>query len=106
MHPGGPFYVKSFSGMDYLPTDLEYLGIGEAKQKKHSLRFLKRFSSLRELYIDGQTKDIEVISELVTLEDVTLRSISLPDLSILLTVREAAFPRYKTRRNKGPGSTS
>lgn len=77
------FDIKNFSGMACLSSDLEYLGIGEAQPKKHSLSFLKRFSSLRELYIDGQTKDIEVIGELVTLEDLTLRSVTLPNLSIL-----------------------
>jgi hypothetical protein len=48
------------------------------------LSILGRFRSLRTLYVEGQTKNIEVISRLSALEDLTLRSITLPDLSLLL----------------------
>ena len=77
------FDLKSFSGIEYLSSNLEYLGIGQTREKRHSLRFLERFSSLRELSIEGHAKDIDVISQLVTLEALTLRSITLPDLTIL-----------------------
>jgi len=77
------FNLKDLSGINYLTNDLEYLGLGQTLSKSHSLRFLERFTSLRELYIEGHKKDIEVISQLVKLEDLTLRSITLPDLSIL-----------------------
>ena len=66
------FDIKSFAGMDYLPSDLEYLGIGEARNKNHSLRFLSRFASLRELYIDGHTRGIDVIAQLVALEELVV----------------------------------
>lgn len=44
---------------------------------------LARFTSLRRLYLEGQTKDIDLISDLRELRSVTLRSITLPDLSLL-----------------------
>ena len=43
--------------------------------------------SFRELYLEGQTKGIETISQFVSLEELTLRSITLPDLSLLLPLR-------------------
>jgi len=77
------FKLKDFSGLNYLTNDLEYLGLGQTLRKTHSLRFLERFTSLRELYIEGHAKDIEVIGQLVKLEQLRFRSITLPNLSIL-----------------------
>ena len=39
------------------------------------------------MHLDGQSKDIEVLGELDKLEDVTLRSITTPDLSYLARLR-------------------
>ena len=77
------YKLQNFSGVQYLTNDLEYLGLGQTQSKKHSLRFLECFTSLRQLYIEGHTKDIEVVAQLLNLEDLTLRSITLPNLSIL-----------------------
>jgi hypothetical protein len=75
--------VKDFSGLNNLSSDLEYLGLGQTLSKKHSLCFLERFKSLRELFIEGHTKDIEVIGQLIKLEELTLRSVTIPNLAIL-----------------------
>jgi hypothetical protein len=48
------------------------------------LRILGRFPSLRWLYLEKHQKGIETISQLTRLDDPTLRSITLPDLSPLL----------------------
>jgi hypothetical protein len=48
------------------------------------LTILGRFPRLKQLKIEGQTKGIAVISRLTALEDLTLRSITLPDLVLLL----------------------
>jgi hypothetical protein len=82
------YKLKSVSGISYLNHNLEFLGLGQTQCKHHSLGFLEKFSSLRELYIEGHTKDIEVVSQLAKLESVTLRSITLPDLSILKPLRQ------------------
>ena len=77
--------LESLDGLRHLPEDLESLTLGEAKTaRQFSLRILERFTELRELYVERHTKDIEVIGALTRLEDLTLRSITLPDLAILL----------------------
>lgn len=77
------FDLKDFSGLSYLNRDIEYLGLGQTRSKNHTLRILERFRSLRKLYIEGHLKDIDAIGELTNLEDLTLRSVTLPNLSIL-----------------------
>lgn len=77
------FELQSFEGIESLNPDLEYLGLGQTRSKAHSLRVLKHVPRLRELYLESHTKHIEVLSELADLERLTLRSVTLPDLSIL-----------------------
>ncbi|WP_416417188.1 hypothetical protein [Paenarthrobacter aromaticivorans] len=74
--------LVSLDGLGYLPEAATYLGIGQTK-KKLSLKPLGRFTSLRRLYLEGQTKDINTITELTGLRHLTLRSITLMDLSLL-----------------------
>ena len=45
---------------------------------------LARFVALRRLHLEGQTRDLDVVGQLHTLTSLTLRSITLPDLSLLL----------------------
>src|SRR3990167_951247 len=57
----------------------------------NDLKFLRYYpfvKNFHELYIEGHDKDIEVISKLVTLERLTLRSITLKDLSIFLPLKK------------------
>ena len=77
----------SIDGLRHLPDGLVELSLGRTK-KRFSLAPLARFRSLRTLYLEGDPKDIEVISSLTVLNDLTLRSITLPDLSILLPLRQ------------------
>lgn len=79
--------LVNIEGLAYLPEDVRFIGLGQTK-KKLSLSPLARFTDLRRLYLEGQTKDIEVVSELGELRSVTLRSITLPDLSILLPLKK------------------
>jgi hypothetical protein len=44
---------------------------------------MRRFSQLRRLHLERQSKDIEAIAELTNLTSLTLRSITLPDLTLL-----------------------
>ena len=73
----------SLDGLRHLPTDLEELGIGATKVRL-DLAVLSRFPELRWLFLEGQTKHLEVIAGLTQVDDLTLRSISMPDLSLLL----------------------
>jgi hypothetical protein len=75
--------LRSLDGLRHLPTHLDTLTIGWTKHKL-DLNVLQRFSRLTTFYLEGQTKGIEVISRLTTLEDLTLRSITLPNLELLL----------------------
>lgn len=75
--------LVSLDGLNHLPADLTYLGLGQTK-KRLSLAPLARFTELQRLYLEGQSKDIEVIGHLRTITSLTLRSITLPNLSLLV----------------------
>jgi hypothetical protein len=68
---------------DLNPSCLRRLSLGATFSKKPRLRVIERFTALESLQIENQRKDIEVIGELTRLEDVTLRSITLPSLDFL-----------------------
>ncbi|HEY4227366.1 MAG TPA: hypothetical protein VGM49_03435 [Candidatus Limnocylindrales bacterium] len=78
--------LASLDGLRHLNPELEELGIGETKAKL-DLAGLSRFPDLRWLFLEGQTKHLEAISALRNLADLTLRSITMPDLSLLLPLR-------------------
>ena len=79
--------LTEISGLAHLRPDLEFLSLGRTR-KRLSLAPLDRFRNLKRLAVEGQTKDIEVIGNLRELRSITLRSISLPDLSLLLPLSE------------------
>jgi internalin A len=82
------FDLQDIDGLRYLPDNLEFVGFSQTRSKRFSLAFLSRFRSLRQLYIESHKKDIAVLSELTSIEELTLRSITLPDLSLLLPLRQ------------------
>jgi hypothetical protein len=51
--------LKSIEGVEHLPSDLRSFDFGLTKSKQLSLSFLKRFTKLEALEIDGHTKDID-----------------------------------------------
>jgi hypothetical protein len=79
----GIFESKDFSVLERVPSGLTVLRLSDTRSRKASLAPLNRFRSLRVLYIEGHSKDIEVLDGLRELEDVTLRSITTPDLKWL-----------------------
>ena len=79
--------LQTIEGLRHLPENLESLTIGWTKPKL-DLAILARFKSLKALSLEGQTKEIAAISRLTSLEELTLRSITLPDLSLLLPLTE------------------
>lgn len=81
------FLLQSIEGIEYLPESLKVFGFGQTKTKSISLDFLKRFSRLKNLYLETHRKNIEAVSGLLHLEQLTLRSITLPDLSLLLPLK-------------------
>ena len=76
-------HLASSDGLRHLRADLDELGLG-ATRRPLDLAILGRFRDLRSLYLEGQRKNLAVVSTLTTLEELTLRSITLPDLRPLL----------------------
>jgi hypothetical protein len=87
--------LGSFEGLRYLSSDLKYLGLGATKSKAHSLRVIERFTELRDLSIEGHTKDISAVEFCSQLESLTLRSVTLPDLSALTSLNHLKHLRLK-----------
>lgn len=81
--------VQRIDGLAYLSADLCHFGFGQTR-KTFSLDMLERFPALHSLYLDGHTKHIEIIGQLTALADLTLRSITLPNLAILLPLQQLA----------------
>lgn len=81
------YRLESTEGIEFLPDTLESFGLSQTETKKLSLGFLQRFGRLKNLYLESHTKDIEVISNLSSLEQLTIRSITLPNLTLLLPLR-------------------
>ena len=75
--------LGSLDGLRHLPDTLRGLGLGATKRQL-DLRILERFPGLRRLYLERQHKGIEVVSRLTSLDELTFRSITLADLSLLL----------------------
>ncbi|MHA3947185.1 hypothetical protein [Cellulomonas bogoriensis] len=73
--------LADIDGLRHLSQDLRSLTLGQTKRKL-SLRPLARFSQLRELYLEGHTKDIAVVAGLTEMRRLTFRSITLPDLTL------------------------
>jgi hypothetical protein len=80
----GIYNLESFDFLANLPArNLRKLSLGATKSKKPALGHLERFGELRKLYVEGQQKEIEAISKLPCLEDLTLRSITVGDLDFI-----------------------
>ncbi len=76
----GVYSLESFDFLNLIPDGIKSLSLDATKSKKPRLDVLARFSSLRQLYLEGQQQGIEVLSGLSTLEDITLRSVSTKNL--------------------------
>ena len=84
----GIWNLESFEFLNDVSDQLEALFLGVTKSKKPDLAPLSRFSKLTNIYLEGQRKNIEVLGHLGELEDVTLRSITVPDLDFLKSLEK------------------
>ncbi len=75
--------LASIDGLRHVATSLETLGIGRTKRPL-SLAVLRDLRALRSVSIEGRHRDLTVIASLAGLEQLTLRSITLPDLGLLV----------------------
>jgi hypothetical protein len=76
----GVYDLENFDFLKLIPVGIRTLSLTRTKSKEPRLDGLARFHQLRQLYLEGQQRGIEVLSELPTLEDLTLRSISTANL--------------------------
>lgn len=77
------YQLDGFTGLGYLPKTLKSLHLGQTKKRSFSLKFLERFPNLEDLFIEGHTKDFEMIGSLANLRRLTIRSVSVPSLDSL-----------------------
>jgi hypothetical protein len=81
------YELTDFNGLALLPDSLEFLGLGNTKRRL-SLKPLAKFTKLKDLFLEGHSKDFSVISELTDLAILSLRSVTLANLSPLLPLRQ------------------
>jgi hypothetical protein len=79
--------IDDVSGFAYLGTDFESLTFSTT-HKRFSLRFLETLPGLRSLFIQGHTKDLDVVGGLTGLRSIGLSGIPLADLSLLVPLQE------------------
>jgi Leucine-rich repeat (LRR) protein len=76
------FELTDVDGLRFLSPKLDSLGLG-ATRKRFSLRAIEQFFALSDLWIDGHQQDFDVIGQLHGLRRLSLRSVSVTDLSAL-----------------------
>ncbi|HXT76942.1 MAG TPA: hypothetical protein VN780_11680 [Candidatus Eisenbacteria bacterium] len=75
--------LQNFDFLAEIPSGITHLSLVATKSKKPQLNLLARFRCLKTLYLEAQQNEIEALSELSMLEDLTLRSISTSGLGFL-----------------------
>ena len=79
----GIYNLRDFNFLKNVSPGLKVLFLGGTKSKQPDLTPVARFHSLEKISLDGQQKNIEILSDLSELREVTLRSISTGDLNWL-----------------------
>jgi len=79
----GIWNLEDLGFLNEVSDEIESISIGTTRSKKPDLAPLARFSKMKRIYLEGQRKNIEVVSQLGNLEKVVLRSITVPDLEFL-----------------------
>jgi hypothetical protein len=87
----GIFELQDFSVLELVPPTLTTLSLGATRSKAPRVDSLRRFRSLKVLRLEGQANGIDALGDLPALEDLTLRSITTPDLRYL-----APLPRLRS----------
>jgi hypothetical protein len=65
------------------PENIKSLSIEGSLSKSYSVDFISKYINLKYLYIEGPCKGVEEIGKLINLEELVLRSISLPNLNFI-----------------------
>lgn len=77
------YNLEDISALSDFAPAVESLGLGATK-RRFSLRVLESFSRLTDLWLNGHSKDFDVIGSLRTLKRLSLRSIKVPTLKGLV----------------------
>ena len=65
----GIWNLENFSFLNDVSDEIESLSIGTTKSRKPDLAPLSRFKRLKTIYLEGQRKNIDVLSALSNLEE-------------------------------------
>ena len=76
--------LESWSGLRHIADTLEHLEMGDGTLKRVSIAPMGDLAGLRSLYLIGPVKGVEALARLTALEELCLRSVTLPDLSLLV----------------------
>jgi hypothetical protein len=79
--------IEDIGGLAYLGTAFESLTFTKTR-KRFSLRFLEMLPGLRSLFLQGQSKDFDVVRGLARLESLGLSGIPLDDLASLVPLQQ------------------
>jgi hypothetical protein len=91
----GIYNLDNFDFLDQINPNLKELYLHRTKSKKPKISSISRFADLEYLYLEGQQKGIEKISELKKLRKIVLRSISTKNLDFLRDLNELWFVDIK-----------
>ncbi len=75
--------LDSFAWLELVSSGLRELSLGATRSRRPDLASLARLKTLETVSLDRQQRNIEVLSELGELQDLTLHSISVADLDFL-----------------------
>lgn len=84
----GIWELQSFDFLRDVSPSLRRLSLLQTKSRKPELSLLERFSGLKTLFIESHKKNLDVISTLGELEDLTLRSVTVPGVEFLQPCRK------------------
>jgi hypothetical protein len=79
----GIFNLTNFDFLNGISPNIKELYLHQTRSKKPSIEHLSRFTELEYLYLEGQQKGIESISNLKKLQKIVLRSISTNHINYL-----------------------
>lgn len=79
--------LESWEGLRHVSGSLEHLAMGDTTMRPVSIAPMADLHRLTTLTVIGPAKDASAISELGALEELTLRSVTLPDLGPLVPLQ-------------------
>lgn len=84
----GIFELDNFDFLYEINPNLKQLYLHQTRSKKPKIDAIARFANLKELYLEAQSKGIDAVNSLKKLKEITLRSISSPNLDFLSGLKE------------------